>query len=100
MALAPLPDSRFRIDVRKGYSAGEKGPLVAGCGCTACTDYDLDYLNYISRSEELTAVRLLVEHNLSYMNRLMAGARDAISAGRFAAYSGAVMSGSAPWEAL
>jgi len=100
MALAPLPDSRFRIDVRKGYSAGVKGPLVEGCNCTACTDYEIDYLNYISRSEELTAVRLLVEHNLNYMNRLMSGARDAISAGSFAAYSLAILSGSAPWEAL
>ena len=85
MALAPLPDARFRIDVRKGYSAGVRGPLVEGCDCTACSDYEIDYLNYISRSEELTAVRLLVEHNLVYLERLMSGARDAISAGRFAA---------------
>jgi queuine tRNA-ribosyltransferase len=100
MALAPLPDSRFRIDVRKGYSAGVKGPLVEGCACTACTDYEIDYLNYISRSEELTAVRLLVGHNLAYMNRLMAGAREAITAGSFAAYSAAILSGSAPWTSL
>ncbi len=100
MALAPLPDARFRIDVRKGYSAGVRGPLVEGCDCTACSDYEIDYLNYISRSEELTAVRLLVEHNLRYMNRLMSGAREAISAGRFDEYSAAILSGSAPWEAL
>lgn len=99
MALAPSPESRFRIDIRKGYSAGRKGPLVEGCRCTACLDYDVDYINYISRSEELTAVRLLVEHNLAYMERLMSGARDAVSAGRFAAYADAVLSGSSPWQA-
>jgi queuine tRNA-ribosyltransferase len=99
MALAPLPESRFRIDIRKGYSAGRRGPLVEGCRCTACSDYDVDYLNYISRSEELTAVRLLVEHNLGYMEQLMSGARDAISAGRFAAWGDAVLAGSSPWAA-
>ncbi len=99
MALAPAPDSRFRIDIRKGYAAGRRGPLVEGCGCTACRDYDIDYLNYISRSEELTAVRLLVEHNLSYMEQLMSEARNAISAGRFAAYGEAVLAGSSPWQA-
>lgn len=99
MALAPRPDSRFRIDLRKGYSAGVSGPLVEGCRCTACSDYDVDYLNYISRAEELTAVRLLVEHNLSYMERLMSGAREAISAGCFAAYSRSVLDGSSPWQA-
>ncbi|MEX1219585.1 MAG: tRNA guanosine(34) transglycosylase Tgt [Solirubrobacterales bacterium] len=100
MALAPHPEKRFRVDLRKAYSAGRKGPLVEGCSCTACSDYDVDYLNYISRSEELTAVRLLVEHNLLYMEQLMSGARDAISAGVFDAYSRSVLAGASPWQAL
>jgi queuine tRNA-ribosyltransferase len=99
MALAPLPEKRFRFDPRKGYSAGRRGPLVEGCGCTACSDYDIDYLNYISRSEELTAVRLLVEHNLSYMDQLMTGARESISASRFGDYSRSVLEGASPWQA-
>ncbi len=99
MALAPNPDGRFRIDIRKGYMAGRRGPLVEGCGCTACRDYEIDYLNYISRSEELTAVRLLVEHNLHYMERLMSEARRAISEGRFTTYGRAVLAGSSPWQA-
>ncbi len=99
MALAPVPDQRFRIDVRKGYMAGDHLPLVEGCPCPGCQDYDRDYLNYISRSEELTAVRILVEHNLTYMERLMAGAREAISARTFGAYAESVLGGAAPWEA-
>jgi queuine tRNA-ribosyltransferase len=96
MALAPEPESRFRIDVRKSRSVGDYRPLVADCPCTACSDYDRDYINYISRSEELTAVRLLVEHNLTYMERLMAGAREAISAGAFGDYRREILSGAAP----
>ncbi len=98
MALVP-DEPRFRIDIRKSRIAGQRGPLVEGCPCTACTGYDRDYINYISRSEELTAVRLLVEHNLTYMERLMGGAREAISAGDYGAYSEAILSGTAPWEA-
>lgn len=98
MALAPLPEKRFRIDVRKGGMAGDHEPLAANCPCVACQDYDRDYINYISRSEELTAVRLLVEHNLTYMERLMAGAREAITAGRFPEYSRRILGGAAPWE--
>ena len=45
------------------------------------------------------AVRLLVEHNLVYMERLMSGARDAITDGRFAAYGDAVLAGHSPWTA-
>ncbi len=99
MALAPVPDQRFRIDVRKGYMANDHRPLVEGCPCVGCQDYDRDYLNYISRSEELTAVRILVEHNLTYMEHLMSGARTAISNGSFDVYAGSILGGSAPWEA-
>ena len=99
MALAPLPEKRFRIDVRKPREIGNREPLVEGCPCTACETYDRDYLNYISKSEELTAVRLLVDHNLTYMERLMRGAREAISAGEYASYSAKIMDGAAPWQA-
>jgi queuine tRNA-ribosyltransferase len=98
VALAPLPERRFRLDLRRPDSVGDRRPLVEGCGCPACARYDRDYLNYLSRSEELTAVRLLCLHNLSYMEKLMSGARDAISAGAFRAYREAILAGAPPWE--
>jgi len=99
MALTPDPETRFRMNLRRSDMVGDRLPLVEGCPCTACQDYDRDYINYISRSEELTAVRLMVEHNLTYMERLMAEARKAISENRYAAYSDAILSGSTPWGA-
>ena len=38
------------------------------------------YLHYLSRAEELTAARLLTLHNLAFLERLVAGAREAIRA--------------------
>jgi queuine tRNA-ribosyltransferase len=99
VALAPLPERRFRLDLRKAEAAGDRRPLVEGCPCAACGRYDRDYLNYLSRAEELTAVRLLCLHNLTYMELLAAGARGAIAAGRFGSYAAAVLSGVPPWHA-
>lgn len=99
VALAPSPGTRFRLDMRKGGWAGDRAPLVEGCPCRACRRYDRDYISYLSRAEELTAVRLIAIHNLTYMRELTAGARAAIGAGRFAAYRAAVLAGAAPWDA-
>ncbi len=99
VALAPSPETRWRLDMRKGGWAGNREPLVAGCPCPACRRHDRDYVSYLSRAEELTAVRLLVVHNLTYMHELTTHARKAIAAGRFDAYRAAVLAGAVPWDA-
>jgi queuine tRNA-ribosyltransferase len=98
-ALVPDPTNRFRLDLRKAGWEGNRSPIADGCPCAACRHHDRDYLSYLSRAEELTAVRLLCLHNLTYMNELVVRARTAISAGSFDMYAKAVLSGSAPWSA-
>ncbi len=99
VALAPDPEKRFRLDMRKGTWVGNREPLVAGCPCPACQHHDRDYVSYLSRAEELTAVRLIVLHNLTYMHELTAHARTAIEAGHFDAYRAAILAGQSPWDA-
>ena len=99
VALAPNPETRWRLDLRKAGWEGDREPLVAGCPCPACQRHDRDYISYLSRTKELTAVRLIVLHNLTYMRELTDRARAAIAAGRFEAYRAAVLAGSAPWDA-
>ena len=99
VALAPSPETRWRLDLRKAGWEGNREPLVEGCPCPACRHHDRDYLSYLSRAEELTAVRLICLHNLTYMRELTEGARHAIEASRFAAYAAAVLAGSTPWDA-
>jgi queuine tRNA-ribosyltransferase len=98
MALAPLPDARFRLNVRGAELAADQRPLVDGCPCPACRRHTRAYLHYLSRAEELTAVRLLSLHNLTYLERLVCGAREAIASGSFAAYRDASYAGVAPWD--
>jgi queuine tRNA-ribosyltransferase len=99
MALAPLPDTRFRFDVRRPAYAEDTGPLVEGCPCPACGEHTRAYLHYLSRAEELTGARLITLHNLTYVERLVAGAREAVAAGEYDRYAEAVLGGRAPWEA-
>ncbi len=99
MALAPLPEGRFRFDVRNAALAEDREPLVAGCPCLACTSHDRAYVHYLCRIQELTAVRLLAIHNLTYLERLVRGARAAIAAGGFGAYAKRLREGEAPWAA-
>jgi queuine tRNA-ribosyltransferase len=98
VALAPSPETRFRLDLRKGGWTGDRNPIVAGCPCPACRRHDRDYISYLSRAEELTAIRLIVTHNLTYMRELTQGARAAIQAGRFDGYRAGILAGRAPWE--
>jgi queuine tRNA-ribosyltransferase len=99
MALAPRPDDRHRFDIRKAEFAQDGRPLVEGCPCATCAAHKRAYLHYLSRAEELTGVRLLVLHNLAYLERLVSGAREAIEAGRYHSYREAILAGRAPWDA-
>jgi queuine tRNA-ribosyltransferase len=98
-ALANLPESRFRFDASRAEFALDEGPLVDGCPCPTCRDHSRAYLHYLTRAEPATAAKLLTVHNLAFLERLVAGARAAITAGRFADYNDRVLRGAAPWSA-
>jgi queuine tRNA-ribosyltransferase len=98
-ALANLPAARFRFDLDRSQFADDDGPLVEDCPCATCRDHSRAYLHYLVRAEQPTAARLLTVHNLSFLERLAAGARTAIAAESFAGYKQAVLAGSTPWAA-
>jgi queuine tRNA-ribosyltransferase len=98
VALAPEPEGRFRIDLAKARYAEDDSPIAEGCPCEACARHSRAYLHYLARSRELTGARLLTLHNLTYMERVTAHARQAIAAGGYATYSDAVLGGAPPWS--
>jgi len=99
VALVPDPGNRFRLDLRKSGYEGDRRPLVEDCPCPACRRHDRDYVSYLSRAEELTAVRLICLHNLTYMHELTTHAREAIEAGAFISYRNSILRGGTPWDA-
>ncbi len=75
VALAPVPDGRFRLDLAKAAFREDDAPIAEGCPCEACSRHSRAYLHYLSRNKELTGARLLTLHNLTYMHELTEGAR-------------------------
>jgi queuine tRNA-ribosyltransferase len=99
MAVVPDPGHRWRVDLAKARFRAADEPLLDGCPCPACAHgYSRAYLHYLLKAREQTAQRLLTIHNLAYVQRLMAGLRSAVDAGRLAETAAAVRAGAAPWE--
>ncbi len=98
-ALVPDPANRWRLDLHKGRWRDSREPLLEGCPCPACArGLSRAYLSYLARASELTAMRLLTLHNLTFLARLMADLRGAILAGRLPKVAAALRAGAAPGE--
>jgi queuine tRNA-ribosyltransferase len=101
MALVPEPAARWRVDLGKSTFRESTDPILEGCPCPACaTGYSRGYLHYLLRAGELTALRLVTLHNLSFIARLIADLRSAIDEGRFDEVAAAFMAGAAPSAVL
>jgi queuine tRNA-ribosyltransferase len=82
-ALVPDPQSRWRVDLTKSAWRTSEEPLMEGCACHACSrGLSRAYLSYLARASELTGMRLLTEHNLAFLARLMADLRQGILDGQ------------------
>jgi queuine tRNA-ribosyltransferase len=95
-AMVPDPAARWRLDLTAARYADSPDPLMEGCPCPACREHSRAYLHYLIRARELTGVRLVTMHNLTFVSRLMQGMREAILGGGMDAYAAAVLSGGAP----
>ena len=73
---------RGQVNLRNARHADDPRPLDEACTCPACTGYSRAYLHHVTRAGEMIAGMLTTWHNLHYFQELMAGLRDAISAGR------------------
>ncbi len=97
-ALVPDPDARWHLDLERSSERDSAEPIVADCPCPACTRHTRAYLHYLARAKELTAVRLLALHNLTFMWALMEALRAGIEAGDLEARSEAILAGASPYE--
>ncbi len=97
VAVVPHPGARWRVDLAKGRFARDHRPILDGCPCPACSGgYSRGYIHYLLRAGELTGLRLVTLHNLSFVARLMEDLRGAIDAEELPAVAAALRSGAAP----
>lgn len=78
------------IKIRNARHRGSTEPLDANCSCYTCQNYSRAYLHHLDKTNEILGSRLNTMHNLHYYLALMRGAREAISAGTFAAFAAEV----------
>jgi queuine tRNA-ribosyltransferase len=76
--------SQGPLNIRNAKYKDDTGPLDPNCACPVCTTYSRAYLHHLVKSGEMLGAMLMTEHNLWFYQQLMAGLRDAISAGRLA----------------
>jgi queuine tRNA-ribosyltransferase len=81
------PDGK--VQIRQSSYRTDRRPLVEGCECPCCTQYDRAYLRHLFTSEEMLGKRLLALHNVSFLVGVMASAREALQSGAFGSWSAA-----------
>ena len=77
------------INIKNAHHADDPRPLDPQSRCPAARDFSRAYLHHLFRSGEALGGMLLSIVNLYYYQDLMAAARAAITAGRFADFTGA-----------
>ena len=96
--MPPTPSAASGSTCARPAGRGTASPWSRAARARPAASHDRDYLSYLSRAEELTAVRLLCLHNLTYMHALLAGARVAILAGEFDSYRAGILAGASPFK--
>jgi queuine tRNA-ribosyltransferase len=72
-----IRNARYRLDT---------GPVDAACTCYTCRNYSRAYLKHLDKCNEILGARLATIHNLHHYQDLLRGLREAIHAGRLAAF--------------
>jgi queuine tRNA-ribosyltransferase len=70
------------VKLRNLQHEADGRPLEEGCPCPACR-HSRGYIRHLFMADEMLGPILLSIHNVTYYQRLMCGARDAIAAGGF-----------------
>lgn len=67
------------LRIKRGQHARSFGmPIEEGCLCRTCQRYDRAYVNHLFKCNDPLAMTLGTQHNLFYMQKLMAGIRQDI----------------------
>jgi len=83
---------RGPLRLRNAQYERDDSPVEEGCPCPACRR-SRGYIRHLFMSREMLGPIMLTIHNLTYYQRLMAGARQAIEEDRFGAYCASKMRG-------
>lgn len=76
-----------KIHIQNAQYRDHQGPIEDGCDCPVCSrGYSAAYINHLFRANEMVALTLLSLHNIRFLVRLVAEARQALLDGTFTQY--------------
>ena len=78
---------RGAVNLRNARHADDARPLDESCACPVCGNYGRAYLHHLVKAKEILGSVLLTTHNLHIYQALMAGLREAITAGTARAFA-------------
>lgn len=76
-----------RINIKRAEYRTDTRPLDEDCDCAACQRFTRAYVRHLFVADEILGHRLLSLHNVHFLVRLMAVARDMVRAGTFGGWS-------------
>jgi len=76
-----------RINIKRAEFRTDTRPLDEECDCAACRRFTRAYIRHLFVADEILGHRLLSLHNVHFLVRLMAVARDMVRAGTFGGWS-------------
>jgi len=76
-----------RINIKRAEFRTDTRPLDEECECAACRRFTRAYIRHLFVADEILGHRLLSLHNVHFLVRLMATARNMVRAGTFGGWS-------------
>ena len=74
--------SQGLLNFNKSKFLSDKNPIDKKCSCFVCQSYSRSYITHLMRASEITGMRLLTIHNLSFFKNFLESTRKKIEQGR------------------
>jgi len=71
-----------KLNLKNAQHREDLRPLDETCACGACRNFSRAYLRHLYSNREILALRLLTQHNLTFIATFMRNCRESIRAGR------------------
>lgn len=70
-----------KLNLKQSRWLDDLGPLDSSCSCKVCANYSRAYISHLVKAKEMTGLRLLSFHNLSFFNSVVEGVKQKIRDG-------------------
>ncbi len=74
------------IALKKARHSQDRGPIVEGCSCRACTRYSRGYMRHLFKTNEILGAMLATEHNLQFLYDFLEDIKESIRQDRFSQF--------------